>query len=313
VPFGRELFISASIGVSLYPEDGDNANTLLQHADAAMYQAKEKGKRNYQFFTAEMNTAAAEHLALENRLRKAVALGEFQLYYQPIIELSSGAVVSAEALIRWADPELGLLSPDKFIPLAEETGLIVPMGEWILQTACAQACLWNQNNPHPPRIAINLSARQLQQANFLEHVLDTVQTTPLLPQCLELEFKESTLMEDIEVHLVTLHALKKLGCQLSLDDFGTGYSSLAYLKRLPVDAVKIDRSFVQDIGIDPDDTAISMAVTSMAHSLKRKVIAEGVETQAQLEFLENIGVNEVQGYFIGPPSPAEDLSRINSF
>lgn len=307
---GKELFVSASIGISLYPTDGYDAGMLLQHADAAMYRAKEKGKNSYQFFTTEINAAAAEHLALENRLRKAIAQGEFQLYYQPIMDMESGAIVSVEALIRWINPELGLINPDKFIPLAEETGLIIPIGEWVLQTACAQAKIWNQENTYPLRIAINLSARQFQQIDFLERILEILKKTDLLPNRLELELTESMIMDNMEASLETLNALKKMGCQISLDDFGTGYSSLAYLKRFPIDTVKIDHSFVRDISTDPDDAAITTAVTTMAHSLRRKVVAEGVETREQLEFLDNIGVNGVQGYFISYPAPAENFTRL---
>lgn len=306
----KELFISASIGISLYPDDGHDAETLLQHADAAMYRAKEKGKNNYQFFAAEMNTAAAKRLALENRLRKAIAQREFQLYYQPIMNMENGAIVSVEALIRWVNPELGLMLPDKFIPLAEETGLIVPIGEWVLQTACTQAKIWNQDSAYPVRIAINLSARQLQQSDFFERILAILKKTAFLPSHLELELTEGMLMENTNASLEILNALKKMGCRISLDDFGTGYSSLAYLKRFPIDTVKIDHSFIQDVDTDPDDAAITMAVTTMARSLRRKVIAEGVETRAQLEFLDKIGVNEVQGYFISHPTPAENLTQL---
>ncbi|ADJ28420.1 bifunctional diguanylate cyclase/phosphodiesterase [Nitrosococcus watsonii] len=307
---GKELFISASIGISLYPEDGHEANMLLQHADAAMYRAKKRGKSCYQFFTTDINTAATEQLALENLLREALARKEFQLYYQPIIDLESGAIVSVEALIRWLDPQLGLISPDTFIPLAEETGLILPLGEWVLLTACTQASIWNQCNPYPIRIAINLSAHQLEQADFSERVSKILKKTALLPHHLELELTESMLINRMESSLKTLNTLKKMGCRLSLDDFGTGYSSLAYLKRFPIDTVKIDRSFVQDISIDPDDAAITTAVTTMAHSLKRKVIAEGVETREHVDFLNKINVDEAQGYFISHPLPASDLSQL---
>ncbi|ABA58084.1 diguanylate cyclase/phosphodiesterase with PAS/PAC and GAF sensor(s) [Nitrosococcus oceani ATCC 19707] len=306
---GNELFVSASIGVSLYPEDGHEASMLLQRADAAMYQAKKRGKSCCQFFTTEINTAATEQLALKNLLRRALARKEFQLYYQPIINMESGAIVSVEALIRWVDPELGLISPNTFIPLAEENGLILPLGEWVLQTACTQAKIWNQSNPYPVRIAINLSARQLEQTDFSERVSEILKKTPFPTDHLELELTESMLINRMESSLKTLNTLKKMGCRLSLDDFGTGYSPLAYLKRFPIDTVKIDRSFVQGISIDPDDAAITTAVTTMAHSLKRAVIAKGVETREQLNFLNEIKVDEAQGYFISYPVPAEELTQ----
>lgn len=302
---GREIFVTVSVGIALYPFDGDRHGALLKNADTAMYRAKEHGRNNYQFYTAEMSARAMERLALENNLRRALDRDEFLLHYQPQVRSDSGEVVGYEALVRWNHPELGLVSPGEFIPLAEETGLIVPIGEWVLRHACRQARAWRDAGRGGLRVAVNLSGRQLRQQNLVEVVRQVLDETGLSPDGLELELTESSIMHKDQLTRSTLWALHEMGIRLSIDDFGTGYSNLGYLKRFPIDTLKIDRTFVRDIPADPDDAAIAMAIIAMAHNLKIDVVAEGVETEEQRSFLRERGCDIIQGYLVGRPAPAD--------
>lgn len=301
---GRDLFVTTSIGVALYPQHHEQVDGLLKSADAAMYRAKDLGRNNYQFFTKELNAQASERLALETHLRRALDRNEFLLHYQPQVDLSSGEVVGVEALIRWQNPELGLVSPTDFIPLAEETGLIVPIGEWVLRTACSQNKAWQGAGLPALRMSVNLSARQFREKNIVDTVRQILNQTGLAPKYLELELTES-LLQNVDTAEVVLKELHSLGVHLSVDDFGTGYSSLNYLKRFPIDNLKIDRSFVRDVINDPDDAAITDAIITMAHTLGIYVVAEGVETREQLAFLHQHRCDLVQGYYFSKPLPAE--------
>lgn len=304
--YGQELFVSASIGVTLFPHDGSEPGLLIRNADAALFRAKEQGRNNFQFFTADMNAAMLERLRLENAMRSAVERNEFLLHYQPQVDIATGVIHGAEALVRWKHPELGMVSPAQFIPLAEETGMIVDIGEWILRTACVQAKSW-QLAGKPLRVAVNLSARQFRQGDLAQIVQATLAEFDLPPQLLEVELTEGILMDDTEQTSQTLEQLHAMGVQISIDDFGTGYSSLSYLKRLPIQILKIDQSFVRDIHHDPDDRAIVTAVIALAHSMKLKVIAEGVENREQLAFLREHGCDMMQGYLFSRPIPGPEL------
>jgi diguanylate cyclase (GGDEF)-like protein len=307
IPFdidGRELFVTASIGISLYPDDGRDAEALVKNADTAMYRAKDQGRDNYQLYTPAMNATALQRLALESSLRKALAQDELVLHYQPILDVASRRVHGVEALLRWRHSELGLVPPAEFIPLAEVTGLILPMGSWVLRTACAQARAWQDRHPGLT-VAVNLSARQFQEPSLVAQVTDALADTGLEPRCLQLEITESSAMQNAQSAIQTLRELKALGVGLSIDDFGTGYSSLSYLKRFPIDTLKIDQSFIRDIGSDPDDAAIASAIIALAHVLKLKVVAEGVETAGQLEFLTAHGCDRTQGYLFSRPLSAD--------
>jgi diguanylate cyclase (GGDEF)-like protein/PAS domain S-box-containing protein len=306
---GRELYVTASMGISLYPDDGADAETLIKNADTAMYRAKEQGRDNYQLYTPAMNATAVERLALENSLRKALARDELELYYQPLLDLGTGRVHGLEALLRWRHPERGVLAPAEFIPLAEITGLILPIGPWVLRTACARARAWQAlGHPHLS-IAVNLSARQFQQPDLVAQVKRALEETGLPPRCLDLEITETNAMSNAEAAIRTLRELKTLGVQISIDDFGIGYSSLSYLKRLPIDTLKIDQSFVRDITSDPDDAAIATAVIALAHTLKLRVVAEGVETQEQLAFLAARHCDRMQGYLFSRPLQAQECGE----
>jgi diguanylate cyclase (GGDEF)-like protein/PAS domain S-box-containing protein len=281
---GHELHITTSLGIAFYPNDGKDAQTLLKNADAAMYRAKEWGRNSYRFYTSTMNAKALERLVLEAQLRHTVEREEFAVYYQPQVNLKTGKMVGVEALIRWQHPELGLVLPGNFIRLAEETGLITSISKWVLKTACTQNKAWQQAGLPPIRVAVNLSARIFRQENLIDTVAHTLQETQLDPGYLELELTEDTIMEDAEEAIGVLHQLKEMGVNLSIDDFGKGYSSLSYLKRFPIDTLKIDQSFVKDIPGDPEDTTIARLIIDMAHALELKVLAEGVETEEQLFF-----------------------------
>lgn len=307
---GRELFISCSIGISLFPGDGEDPQTLLQNADAAMYRAKQQGRNGVQFYTQNMNARALERLELEKDLRYALKRQELELYYQPQVDLEHGQIIGMEVLLRWHHPQRGWVSPAQFIPLAEETGLIVPIGEWVLRTACAQARAWQDQGLPAVCIGVNLSARQFLQVDLIDLVARVLQETGLAPTCLELEITEGLLMQDVERAIDTLGVLRSMGVRLSIDDFGTGYSSLNYLKRFPIDRLKIDKSFVNDIIIDADNAAIVLAVIAMAHSLRLKVIAEGVETETQLAFLRSKNCDEIQGYYFSRPLPATEMAAL---
>jgi diguanylate cyclase (GGDEF)-like protein/PAS domain S-box-containing protein len=307
---GHEFFVTFSSGVAAYPADGDNAEMLVKHADIAMYRAKELGRNNFQFYTSAMNERALERLRIEGDLRNALERGEFLLHYQPQVDLGSGQIVGMEALIRWQHPELGMVSPLRFIGLAEETGLIIPIGAWVLRTACAQCKAWQQAGLGRLRIAVNLSARQFAQQDLVRFIADVLEETGLDPTCLEIELTESLVMKDVERAIGILRDLKSLGVHISVDDFGTGYSSLSYLKRFPIDVLKIDQSFVRDITLDPDDAAIVASIISLAHSLRLHVIAEGVETEEQLAYLRQHRCDEMQGYYFSRPVPALEFGQL---
>lgn len=298
------LQISASIGIALFPNDGDDFDTLLKHADTAMYQAKDSGRNVYRFFMAKMNVDAMARLRLHTQLRDALQRKEFELHYQPQIDLLSGNVIGMEALIRWNHPEQGIISPAHFIPVAEASGLIIPIGEWVLEEACRQARIWQQSGQQSFKVAVNLSALQFKRGNILDTVSKVLKQSGLPPNMLELELTESILLQDMESALKTIHDLKALGVHLSIDDFGTGYSSLSYLKQLKVDKLKIDKSFVHDLVTDLDDMAIVTAIIQLGKNLQMRVIAEGVETAEQLHFLRSHECDEVQGYYFSKPLAA---------
>jgi predicted signal transduction protein with EAL and GGDEF domain len=304
---GRELFVSASIGISIYPQNGRDAIALLKHADAAMYMAKSDGRNGYRFYSNELTVRACESFDLETNLYRALEREELFLHFQPQVSLQSGNIVGVEALVRWQHPEMGLVSPAKFIPLAEENGLIGVIGKWVLHTACAQAKAWQNDGLTPVRIAVNLSGRQLERINIVQEVDDVLKDTGLDPCYLELELTESSVMKRAERAVKTLDAFRELGITIAIDDFGTGYSSLSYLKRFPVDRLKIDRSFVRDIPQDAHDVALAKSVVALGHSLNLSVIAEGVETEAQRELLTSIGCDEMQGYLYSKPGTASEL------
>ena len=307
---GHELFATASVGVSLYPLDGEDCQTLLKNAGAALYKAKRSGGANYQFYTADMHELAAKRLALESSLRRAIQNEEFLVHYQPRVSVDSLAITGVEALVRWQHPQLGLISPSEFIPLAEDTGLIVPIGEWVLRTACLQGRRWSDQGFAPIQIAVNISARQFHDRDLSQTVIRILEETGLSPKYLELELTESSIMRDAEFAAGMLNSLKSMGINISIDDFGTGFSSLASLKRLPIDALKVDQSFVREATSDPDDAALVMAIITLAHNLRLRVIAEGVETEDQLRFLQLLRCDEIQGYFFSKPLPANILATI---
>jgi diguanylate cyclase (GGDEF)-like protein/PAS domain S-box-containing protein len=307
---GQDLFVTTSIGISLYPHDGDNADTLLKNADTAMYHAKEQGRNNFQFYTESMKIVALERFALENDLRKALDRNEFQLYYQPQIDIQSGKVIGVETLIRWLHPKKGLLMPLTFMPLAEETNLIVPIGKWVLYSACAQNKAWQEANFPPMYVTVNISGTQFRQKNFAETVARALTDTGLDPQYLELELKESILMGKPEVTTTTLSELKAMGIRLSIDDFGTGYSSLSYLKRFSMDTLKIHRSFVKNLLTNHYDKAIISAIIAIARSLNVKIIAAGVETVQQLSILREQGSDCIQGFLFSQPLPNDALTQL---
>ena len=306
----NEFYLSSSIGISIYPDNGAQAEDLLRNADAAMYKAKEQGRNNFQFYTEDMTARALQHVLMENNLRRSIELHEFQLHYQPFVNLHSAEIVGLEALVRWDHPTLGLIQPNDFIPLAEETGLIVALGEWVLASACAQVAAWYGAGLNPGRVAVNLSGNQLQHAGLVEVVTQTLKDTGCKAEWLELEVSEGFYMQEAERSTAVLKQLQALGIELAIDDFGTGYSSLAYLKKLPISKLKIDKSFVRDLPQDADDAAIARAVIALARSMKLKVIAEGVETEEQLAFLKNEGCDEIQGFLYARPMTADKLTLL---
>ena len=307
---GRDVFITASIGVALYPQDAKDPESLMTSAELAMYRAKESGRNTYQLYTAEMQTRVTERLALEGKLRRALERGEFSLDYQPQVDLRSNRIFGCEALIRWNEADLGVVSPARYIPLAEETGLIVPIGEWVLRTACLQNKAWQNAGLPAVTMAVNISARQFREKNLLQVVAKILAETGLDPTQLELEVTESVIMHDAQQVIASLQSFRDMGTRLSVDDFGTGYSSLSYLKRFPVDRLKIDQSFVRDISTDADDAAIAQAVITLGHTMNLRVIAEGVETPEQLAFLRRNQCDEMQGYLFGKPMPADEFGRL---
>lgn len=305
---GNEVSITTTIGISLFPDDGNSADKLLKHADVAMYHAKEQGRNGYQFYSQSIHQLALERFAMERDLRKTIETSGLHLEYQPKVALKSGDVTGLEALVRWVHPERGRVNPADFIPLAEETGLIVPLGEWVLLTACEQMVEWIEAGIPPFIMAVNCSAIQLVRTDMASVIREALESTGLNPAYLEIELTESLLMQNVEEGIVILQALKDLGLHVSIDDFGTGFSSLSYLKRLPVDKLKIDQSFIKDLTTDPGDAAIVTSMITLAHNLDLTVIAEGVENAEQLGFLRAERCDEVQGYLISKPMPGEEFA-----
>ena len=307
---GHELTVTSSLGISIFPQDGRDLETLLKNADAAMYRAKESGRNAFQFYASEMNTATLERLLMESNLRRALLQQEFVLYYQPLVSLQSGLIIGVEALIRWLHPDLGMIMPDRFIHVAEETGLINRIGDWVLCEACRQAQAWCDAGLPPLIMAVNVAPVQFRQAGFVEVVAGALAASGLEASRLELEVTERTVMHDADIHLGTLSALHRMGVELSLDDFGTGYSSLAYLKRFPVGKLKIDRSFVSDLDVDADDRAIASTIVSMGRNLRLTVLAEGVETVQQLDLLRKMGCDMAQGFHFSRAVPPAEMARL---
>jgi two-component system CheB/CheR fusion protein len=307
---GKELLISASIGIAIYPDDATNMEELLKNSDIAMYHAKESGRSNYQFFSANMNAQAAEKQALSVDLRHAVERNELFLVYQPVVDMASNKISGMEVLLRWQHPSLGLVSPVKFIPLAEENGMILPIGEWVLRSACQQISAWKKSGYCVPRIAINLSAQQFRQKSLADTIAQILHETETESHLIGIEITESMLVQNIDEVVATLLKLSNMGLEISIDDFGTGYSSLSYLKRFPINKLKIDKSFVDDIATHPDDAAIVKAIIAMAHGLSMTVVTEGVESQEQLEFLRQHGSEQYQGYIFSKPLLAADAALL---
>ncbi|MBI5163889.1 MAG: EAL domain-containing protein [Magnetospirillum sp.] len=307
---GREAFISASIGITVYPDDAGDAATMLQNADAAMYRAKEQGKANFQFFTPDMHAAVEERLAIKNGLSKAFERDELMLWFQPKLDLASRTISGVEALLRWQAADLGMVSPSRFIPVMEETGLIGRVGEWAIAAACRQHRAWRDQGLPPLRVAVNLSVRQLRQPGFVDAVERILAATGCPPAGLEFEITEGMVIKDSANAIAILKRLNGMGIGLAMDDFGTGYSSLSVLKRFPVDAIKIDGSFIADIETSADDATIVRTIISMGHSLGRRIVAEGVETLGQATALAAAGCDEIQGYLLSPPVPADAIPRL---
>jgi diguanylate cyclase (GGDEF)-like protein/PAS domain S-box-containing protein len=306
---GHEAFVSASIGITIFPDDARDANGLLRNADTAMYRAKEQGKANFQFYTADLNREVKERLIVKNGLGKALERNEFSLYYQPKLDLKSGRITSVEALMRWHNRDLGMVSPARFIPVLEETGLVVEVGAWAIRTACAQHKAWKDAGLPPLRVAVNLSARQLREISFVSVLESALKESGVGPNGLEIEITESMLMSDSARTVVALRDLSDMGVRIAMDDFGTGYSSLSYLRRFPIDTIKIDRSFVADIVSNPDDAEIIRTIITMGQTLNRWIVAEGVETEEQMALLKGYTCDEIQGYYLSPPLPADKLTR----
>ncbi|MCU1268080.1 MAG: hypothetical protein JWM21_4398 [Acidobacteria bacterium] len=307
---GQEVYVTASFGISIFPDDGTDEDTILKNAGAALYQAKKAGGNTYRFYTSDMNARAVKRLALETSLRRAIENEELVLFYQPQIDYETHLVVGAEALVRWQHPTLGLLPPSEFIPLAEDTGLILQLGKWVMRTACAEACTWRAYGLGKMRVAVNVSAREFGRSDFYESMVEILNQTGLDASCLELELTETTMMQNADAAVELLTRIRKLGVKIALDDFGTGYSSLSYLKRLPIDTLKLDRSFVDGSTTDPNDAALVVAVIKLAHSFRLQVIAEGVETEEHLRFLRLLGCDGGQGYLFGKPVPADAFRNL---
>jgi predicted signal transduction protein with EAL and GGDEF domain len=304
------VVVTASIGITNFPDDAEDAETLIRYADIAMYHAKEQGKNDYEFYSPSLNATSHERLALEAQLRKAVERDELLLHYQPLVETVTGRIVGAEALIRWLHPQLGLMPPAQFIPLAEETGLIGTLGEWVLETACRQMQAWNSAYDKDLKIAVNLSSQHFRTPDLDARIARILHDSGLLSSRLEIELTETTLLQAEESATRILNAIHSMGTRIALDDFGTGYSSLSYLRRFPIDRIKIDRSFVRDIPTDEDDRVLVQAIVQLARALEITVVAEGVETTAQRDFLRSVGCDALQGYLVSPAAPAEEFARI---
>ena len=307
---GVELRVASSIGIAFYPTDGGTAESMLAHADAAMYCAKERGRNNYQCFSRGMKSAALERVSLESELHQALKLEQFELFYQPKVDTASGDIHSAEALIRWRHPQRGLIQPTQFIPLAEECGLIHEIGAWVLREACRQCAVWQHAGQPPLRVAVNVAASQFRRGDLLEVVRSALQQSQLDPRFLEIELTESAVMTNPEDSAAVLEQLSRMGVLVSVDDFGTGYSSMSYLRRFPIDKLKIDRSFIADLTTGTDDASIVQAIVSLAHGLRLKVVAEGVETLEQLKFLQSVGCDQYQGYHFSEPLPATEFAEL---
>jgi diguanylate cyclase (GGDEF)-like protein len=307
---GNQLHIQANLGIAVYPFDGDNIEQLLQNADTAVDEAKRRTVNSYQFFGTEMNAQLQERLILETQLRYALERNELQLHYQPRVDANSGKILGVEALIRWQNPELGFVSPVKFIPIAEANGLIIPIGEWVLRTACNQNRLWKEAGLPPLRVAVNLSARQLAQPNLVDLVAQILAETNLCVADLELEVTESLIMENVEHSINVLQQLHEMGITLALDDFGTGFSSLNYLRRFPIDILKIDRSFVNNVVVNQEDAAVTNTIINLAKDLHLHITAEGVETKEQFEYLKIKGCDEIQGYYFSKPLPSSAITEL---
>jgi diguanylate cyclase (GGDEF)-like protein len=305
---GQLIHMTASIGISVFPEDGHNEFSLMKHADIAMYRAKASGKNAFQFYSSQMDVHSTRLLALESGLRRAIERDELALHYQPKVDVHTGLVSGVEALVRWKHPDLGLVPPAHFIPLAEETGLIIPLSKWVLREACAQSMAWHRQGLPPVRIAVNLSARQFIDDNLPEQTAKTLQETGMDPALLEFEITESMMMYNTDKTIEVLSAFRKMGIRIAIDDFGIGYSSLSHLKEFPIDIIKMDRSFVKDIPADQADAAIADAIIAMGKRLGIRVVAEGVETHAQLVFLRERGCDEIQGYYFSKPLPAGEFA-----
>jgi EAL domain-containing protein (putative c-di-GMP-specific phosphodiesterase class I) len=300
--------VTCSVGIALYPGDGTSMDDLIKNADSAMYHVKERGRSGFRFYQKQMNIGLLSRVKIDHAMRQALEHNQFRLHYQPLIDLASNTVKGAEALIRWNDKDLGEVSPAKFIPIAEETGLIIAIGNWVMHTAIQQAAKWQQTHPHF-RISVNVSALQFQQTNFVEQVAQALQAAHVAAPTIELELTESILIRDVDETLKKLKALSELGVRMSIDDFGTGYSSLSYLKRFPIHKLKIDRSFVMHLPHDESDCAIVASIISLAHALKLKVIAEGVETEEQKNHLQQLHCDELQGFLFSPALSAADFAQ----
>jgi EAL domain-containing protein (putative c-di-GMP-specific phosphodiesterase class I) len=307
---GHECRVTASIGIAVCPEHAEDAQALMKNADLAMYVAKEEGKNNYQFFSKGVSSMSIERLALETNLRRALERQEFTVQYQAKVNIRTGDITGVEALLRWWNHDLGSVSPATFIPLAEDTGLIVPIGEWVLKTACAQNVAWQKQGLPPICMAVNLSPRQFKDANLLHAVADALEQSGLSPELLELEITEGVVMSDVDEALEKLLAIKAMGVKLAIDDFGTGYSSLAQLKRFPIDTLKVDRSFIREIPNDIEDKAITEAIIAMGRTLGVTVVAEGVETAEQQAFLRSRSCDEMQGFYFSKPAPPSALADL---
>ncbi|HET6756141.1 MAG TPA: EAL domain-containing protein, partial [Burkholderiales bacterium] len=304
----NEIFITASVGISFFPDDALDTNSLVKHADLAMFQAKSSAPGSYRFFSPNMNTRATERLHIEANLRRALERDELVVHYQPQVCFRSGRTTGVEALVRWRHSKWGLMAPDRFIPIAEQSGLIVPLGEWVLERACRQMREWEREGHPPMSLAVNLSARQFRQKDIWLMIRKTLEGCGFPASRLEIELTESAIMDDAEAAARVLSEIRATGVNIAIDDFGKGYSSLAYLKRFPIDKLKIDREFVRDVASDPDDAAIVNAIITLAHSLEIGVVAEGVETEEQLKFLTDQGCDQGQGYYFGKPAPAHEIA-----
>src|SRR5690606_22644444 len=307
---GQECRVTASISIAMYPGDGEDARALMKKSDLAMYCAKEEGKNNFQFYTESAGTLSIERLSLETQLRRALERGEFTLQYQPKVNIATGEITGAEALLRWWNPDLGFVSPARFIPVAEDTGLIVPIGKWVLRTACAQNVAWQKQGLPAIRMGVNLSPRQFKDPRLLRDISDVLAQTGMAPELLELEITESVVMHDVDRAVKKLMAIKEMGVRLAIDDFGTGYSSLAQLKRFPIDTLKVDRSFIREIPKHLEEEAISDAISAMGRTLGVTVVAEGVENAEQQRFLRRRGCHEMQGFYFGRPSHPDVLADL---